>query len=368
MGKIRSYKETTFSGKEYIAHYDEDGNKIGETWEEKKFSGETVTRHYDKDGNLVGESRNEKTFFGTPVIRHYDKDNNQVSESREGTSFSGKPILRHYGKDGYIGKSYSGQTLSGKDYVEYKSDDKRNAGGQSGAGFFGDGGAQTSSDSLSPSSGVPISAGEFAREMLVWLLGMLLSAAALIGMVLALLYASKNGGDVLEWMRMALAPALCPVAMAVLAIDCRKLGRKTPQGKALRRRLMIASFALFLALEIVFLIHTRPGADLDDDRGFFMFLVCWAPALVYTVLCGAFCRGKSEGRVMSEIYCFASSVYAAVVSVMEFMIMLASGAMDETMELILYLLPACAILGFVVFVLRKLLDGVFRLIAGFRAR
>ena len=252
--------------------------------------------------------------------------------------------------------------------MEYKSDDKRNAGGQSGAGFFGDGGAQTSSDSLSPSSGVPISAGEFAREMLVWLLGMLLSAAALIGMVLALLYASKNGGDVLEWMRMALAPALCPVAMAVLAIDCRKLGRKTPQGKALRRRLMIASFALFLALEIVFLIHTRPGADLDDDRGFFMFLVCWAPALVYTVLCGAFCRGKSEGRVMSEIYCFASSVYAAVVSVMEFMTMLASGAMDETMELILYLLPACAILGFVVFVLRKLLDGVFRLIAGFRAR
>ena len=204
--------------------------------------------------------------------------------------------------------------------------------------------------------------------MLVWLLGMLLSAAALIGMVLALLYASKNGGSVLEWMRRALAPALCPVAMAALAIDCRKLGRKTPQRKALRRRLMIASFELFLALEIVFLIHTRPGADLDDDRGFFMFLVCWAPALVYTVLCGAFCRGKSEGRVMSEIYCFASSVYAAVVSVMEFMTMLASGAMDETMELILYLLPACAILGFVVFVLRKLLDGVFRLIAGFRAR
>ena len=191
--------------------------------------------------------------------------------------------------------------------MEYKSDDKKNAGGQSGAGFFGDGGAQTSSDSLSPSSGVPISAGELAREMLVWLLGMLLSAAALIGMVLALLYASKNGGSVLEWMRRALAPALCPVAMAALAIDCRKLGRKTPQGKALR-------------------------------------------------------------RVMSEIYCFASSVYAAVVSVMEFMTMLASGAMDETMELILYLLPACAILGFVVFVLRKLLDGVFRLSAGFRAR
>ena len=61
--------------------------------------------------------------------------------------------------------------------MEYKSDDKKNAGGQSGAGFFGDGGAQTSSDSLSPSSGVPISAGELAREMLVWLLGMLLSAA-----------------------------------------------------------------------------------------------------------------------------------------------------------------------------------------------
>ena len=56
MGKIRSHKETTFSGKEYIAHYDEDGNKIGETWEEKKFSGEPVTRHNDKDGNLVGES------------------------------------------------------------------------------------------------------------------------------------------------------------------------------------------------------------------------------------------------------------------------------------------------------------------------
>ncbi|MDD7367343.1 MAG: hypothetical protein PUG91_08645 [Clostridiales bacterium] len=191
--------------------------------------------------------------------------------------------------------------------MEYKSDDKKNAGGQSGAGFFGDDGAQTSSDSLSPSSGVPISAGELAREMLVWLLGMLLSAAALIGMVLALLYASKNGGSVLEWMRRALAPALCPVAMAALAIDCRKLGRKTPQGKALR-------------------------------------------------------------RLMSEIYCFASSVYAAVVSVMEFMTMLASGAMDETMELILYLLPAWAILGFVVFVLRKLLEGVFRLIAGFRAR
>lgn len=45
---------------------------------------------------------------------------------------------------------------------------------------------------------------------------------------------------------------------------------------------------------------------------------------------------------------------------MEFMIMLASGAMSETMELILYRLPPYAILGFA--------DLAFRPIAGRRVR
>ena len=95
MGKIKSY--TNLSGNVTI-HYDEDGNKVGESW--VSASGGQVT-HYDADGNKTGVSfkspgghmthydgdgnktgHSQITYPGQ--VKHYDTDYNQTGESNQG--------------------------------------------------------------------------------------------------------------------------------------------------------------------------------------------------------------------------------------------------------------------------------------------
>lgn len=95
VSKIKSY--TNLSGNVTV-HYDEDGNKVGESW--VSASGGQVT-HYDADGNKTGVSfkspsghmthydnnwnkhgHSQITYPGQ--VKHYDNEYNQTGESNQG--------------------------------------------------------------------------------------------------------------------------------------------------------------------------------------------------------------------------------------------------------------------------------------------
>lgn len=92
-------------------HYDENGNKVGESWP-SLFGGE---EHYDTNGNFIGSS--ERGLFADRV--HYDANYNHVGETYTGL-FGSK---QHYGTSGKIGSSWQG--IAGTE--SYMNDD-----------FFGD--------------------------------------------------------------------------------------------------------------------------------------------------------------------------------------------------------------------------------------
>ena len=79
-------------------HYDENGNKVGESWP-GLFGGEN---HYDQDGTFIGSS--ERGLIADRV--HYDADHQRIGETYTGL-FGSK---EHYGQDGKIGSSWDGLT------------------------------------------------------------------------------------------------------------------------------------------------------------------------------------------------------------------------------------------------------------------
>ena len=71
MGKVKSY--TSASGAK-TTHYDENGNKIGETW--RSPAGQLT--HYDASGNKTGTSFTKSNGYMT----HYDSSWNKTGHSR----------------------------------------------------------------------------------------------------------------------------------------------------------------------------------------------------------------------------------------------------------------------------------------------
>ena len=84
MSKIKSY--TSASGAK-TTHYDENGNKIGESW---KSPAGRIT-HYDADGNKTGTSYVNK--YGR--MSHYDNNWNKTGNSQ----IMHKGQVRHYDND-----------------------------------------------------------------------------------------------------------------------------------------------------------------------------------------------------------------------------------------------------------------------------
>ena len=63
---MKSEKVTDIFGNEKVVHYDDYGNKVGESRVERGplgFGEERVV-HYDVNGVKTGETRTEKNFFG----------------------------------------------------------------------------------------------------------------------------------------------------------------------------------------------------------------------------------------------------------------------------------------------------------------
>ena len=111
MSKIKSY--TSVSGSK-TTHYDENGNKIGETW--RSPAGQLT--HYDANGNKTGTSFTNKygrmshydnnwnktgnsQVMHSGQVRHYDNNWNKTGESNKNfwggrtTENNGRPSVHH---------------------------------------------------------------------------------------------------------------------------------------------------------------------------------------------------------------------------------------------------------------------------------
>jgi Na+-transporting methylmalonyl-CoA/oxaloacetate decarboxylase gamma subunit len=89
---------TDWLGNRVQEHTDTDGNKTGETRAGTDWLGNSRAEHYNADGERVGTSRNESNFFGQPVQRHYDSSGEKVGESRASSDWIGRPTKDHEGE------------------------------------------------------------------------------------------------------------------------------------------------------------------------------------------------------------------------------------------------------------------------------
>lgn len=101
MSKIKSY--TSPSGTR-TTHYDENGNKIGESW--KSPAGQIT--HYDANGKKTGTSFTNKYGHMT----HYDKDWNKTGHSQIMHSGQVKHYDNNYNKTGESNRTFWGARVT----------------------------------------------------------------------------------------------------------------------------------------------------------------------------------------------------------------------------------------------------------------
>lgn len=106
-------KETDFWGNEKEVHYDDDGNKAGETRYRETFFGNKVQDHYDAEGTKTGETRRHEGLFSDKAV-HFDSDGKPVGYTKDDETFFGDKIQRHYNNDDdVVGKSRYEETFFG---------------------------------------------------------------------------------------------------------------------------------------------------------------------------------------------------------------------------------------------------------------
>ena len=95
MGK--SVDREDWRGNKYTEHYDDDGNKTGESREWEDWKGDKYTEHTDSDGDKTGESREWEDWKGDKYTEHTDSDGNKTGESREWEDWKGDKYTEHTG-------------------------------------------------------------------------------------------------------------------------------------------------------------------------------------------------------------------------------------------------------------------------------
>jgi len=103
---------TDFFGQPKTEHFDDRGNKVGESRPTTDFFGNPKTENFDEGGNRTGESRPTTDFFGNPKTENFDESENRTGESRPTTEFFGDPKVDHFDEDG----SKTGESHPDKDF------------------------------------------------------------------------------------------------------------------------------------------------------------------------------------------------------------------------------------------------------------
>ena len=97
-----------FWGTEYIEHFDDSGNKTGESREVSTLFGGTKWVHHDAAGNKTGESRDMPSGIlgGGPRTVHYDRSGHKTGETHDVTGLlGGTRRVHHDAKGRYVGQS-----------------------------------------------------------------------------------------------------------------------------------------------------------------------------------------------------------------------------------------------------------------------
>ncbi|MBZ5726476.1 MAG: hypothetical protein LAP87_15930 [Acidobacteriia bacterium] len=93
-----SKPDTDWLGRPKMVHTDAQGNKTGESKPDRDWLGNPKTVHTDAAGNKNGESKPDTDWLGGPKTVHTDAEGNVIGESREETDLLGRPKTVHYGK------------------------------------------------------------------------------------------------------------------------------------------------------------------------------------------------------------------------------------------------------------------------------
>lgn len=332
-------------GNERVVHYDANGNKTGESWRENGFLGLGADRtvHYDANGHKTGESWQENGFLGLGEDRtvHYDENGHKVSQTFTEKDFFGNEKQVTY--DSYSGAKI-GQYTDETPYYSRKASDRTPSGTSSG-GYSG--GADYRN----------------APTPMEWFeaVGVLALAALMAAIPFFLYFASRDSSGVISLIRTAVV-ALCPVITIVSIIKFRAKKDDAEAVRRGKRRMIVSTFALFLVLEIFFLLYTAPAAKGEEFSSFIIFLCCWIPKLIYSVVCGIFSK-KCGGAACDDCYYFASKAFAVVTAVMETVNVIADGIFKDFFAVVIYLVPAALILYGVILALTKGTDWIYKKIS-----
>lgn len=346
---MKSEKVTDIFGNEKVVHYDDYGNKVGESQVEKGFLGLGNERvvHYDANGNKTGESWRENGFLGLGADRtvHYDENGHKVSQTFTEKDFFGNEKQVTY--DSYSGAKIGQYT----DETPYYS--RKSSGDASGGSTYGGGSSGYSGGADYRNAPTPM---EWFEAV-----GVLALAALMAAIPFFLYFASRDSSGVISLIRTAVV-ALCPVITIVSIIKFRAKKDDAEAVRRGKRRMIVSTFALFLVLEIFFLLYTAPAAKGEEFSSFIIFLCCWIPKLIYSVVCGIFSK-KCGGAACDDCYYFASKAFAVVTAVMETVNVIADGIFKDFFAVVIYLVPAALILYGVILALTKGTNWIYKKIS-----
>jgi hypothetical protein len=113
--KVITRYTTDWFGRPKQEHFDESGEKIGESRPDTDWLGQPKMVHEDAEGNVVGESKPDTDWLGNPKTVHTDVDGTRIGESRQDTDWLGTPKTVHMDADGnVIGESQDETDIFGQ--------------------------------------------------------------------------------------------------------------------------------------------------------------------------------------------------------------------------------------------------------------
>ena len=100
--KVVTRDTTDWVGRPKQEHFDETGQKIGESRPDTDWLGQSKMVHEDAEGNFVGESKPDTDWLGNPKTVHTNAEGTCIGESAPGTDWFGTPKSIHTDADGNI--------------------------------------------------------------------------------------------------------------------------------------------------------------------------------------------------------------------------------------------------------------------------
>jgi hypothetical protein len=98
----KSVEKSDWFGHKWTEHYDDDGNKVGESQERRDGFGHRWSEHTDSDGNKTGESHEKRDGFGHSWTEHTYSDGNKTGESQERRDGFDHRWTEHTDSDGNV--------------------------------------------------------------------------------------------------------------------------------------------------------------------------------------------------------------------------------------------------------------------------